>query len=298
MNDKEKSTPKHFSPPMREQLRDALEAYRLKSGHKEKYYHQTINDELKKLGKEPLITHAKMRSLWAGRKSNPKTLKLLFEFICKVDPNFKFVDSSRDSHIEVAMNLKRFSMSQDKPCDAKQNIFARKLDKNIFVSVPHDDRPDGKDLLVSFVCFKWIEDTPFLLAYKFSIFCGIRGMPSRHLYIDDSTAFGRLYADIVDESSDGDSDISFMRDIEKGYVVPLGGNQGYFGILQNSAKLPRQVQFLAWEDKTDIENGFTLRAIGESERAALGLRFEACGGLHNLERLVFEMEEPSLFSAQ
>jgi hypothetical protein len=43
---------------------------------------------------------------------------------------------------------------------------------------------------------------------------------------------------------------------------------------------------------------FTLRAIGDSERASLGLRFEACGKLHNIERVVFEMKEPTLLSAQ
>jgi hypothetical protein len=297
MSDKDKSVPNHFSLPMREQLKEALETYRLKSGYQETYYHDAINEALNLSGKQAL-THAKMRSLRAGRKSNLKTLKLLFRFVCKVDPNFKFVDSGRDTHIEAAMNLKRFSMNPDQPYDTKQKAFAQKLDKNLFVSLPHDDRPSGTDLLISFVCFKWIQDTPFLLVYKFSMFCGIRGQPSRHLHISDSTSFGIFYADIFDEFLNSSSDISFMRDIEKGYVVPLGDNQSYFGILKNENNFPRQVQFIAWENKTYLERGFTLRAIGDSERASLGLRFEACGKLHNIERVVFEMKEPTLLSAQ
>lgn len=296
------SNEEEYSPAMREQMLEAICKYGRDNGIKPEFYHMIMNDALGISSEKKKFHSGDPRHWIKGHVPKKEKLDMYARFIKKVNPDFEFSNSRRNTYISIAQLLSRFSAGEKALSEAKLKILAKSLNRKFFVSDSYQGVTLWDDVALStLLTFRMIAETPFLLAYKFTYKqkpneaeVKFKSIVSRLNQDGDNVTQNE---DLQNLESNLDTIIEVngfsITKVQKGIVSPLANGIGYHGILQTNNYMPNHIS-LTSEDNGKLTNGFIYRGIGEIGSEFAVMRFIPCGPFSKLDKIISDMGEPVL----
>ncbi len=259
-----------------------IRRYGRENSIKPELYHHTIKKALGFAENDGRFHSSDPRHWIKGHVPNQAKLEMYDQFIMKVYPEFKFSESRRNNYISIGESLWRFSTEENALSEAKLKAQAKTLHRKFFKSEIYQPvRFWGDTCMGSLMTFRAIDDTPFLLAYKFNY---------QYLPGHESTKDTDHKYDVILEVGGLE-----IVSVHKGVICPQKNGEGYHGILHTSHNEPNHIRLMKRLHSKGLVRGFEYKGNGGTWwDSTSSVPFQPCGYMAKLDQAVSDMGEPML----
>jgi hypothetical protein len=275
-----------YTPAMRQQMLEAILKYGRENDIKWEIFHYRIKAAIGLDDNDTRLHSSDPRHWVNGRVPNDSKLDLYAKFIKKVYPDFEFSDSMIKNYISIGDSLWRFSARENTLSEPKLRKQAKSLHRKFFrseICMGLDCQGLGilDDLYASsLMTFRAIDNSPYLLAYKFNYQYAAREMnaknhPRKH---DVLLEVGGL--EIID--------------IHVGVISPFSDGSGYHGILNNTNRIQNHITIIKHSSPDGFARGLEYKGFGSDLWGSKTVPFNACHYWAKLDQAVSDMGEPKL----